>query len=110
MFLTQLDGIYAASLADLRIVASKGANTMWYSTIHAAAVDNQTIAQFLMASGMAWTMRGAIEDNTANGDFGAFMGLARGIEGRGHSSRLGRRAIGPRPLHQCQVGRGGANP
>ena len=81
VFLTQLDGIYAASLADLRIVASKGANTMWYSTIHAAAVDNQTIAQFLMASGMAWTMRGAIEDNTANGDFGAFMGLARGIEG-----------------------------
>ena len=81
VFLTQLDGIYAASLADLRIVASKGANTLWFSTIHAAAVDNQTIAQFLMASGMAWTMRGAIEDNTANNDFGAFMGLARGIEG-----------------------------
>ena len=81
VFLTQLDGIYAASLADLRIVASKGANTLWFSTIHAAAVDNQTIAQFLMASGMAWTMRGSIEDNTANNDFGAFMGLARGIEG-----------------------------
>ena len=81
VFLTQLDGIYAASLADLRIVASKGANTLWYSTIHAAAVDNQTIAQFLMASGMSWTMRGEIEDNTANNDFGAFMGLARGIEG-----------------------------
>ena len=81
VFLTQLDGIYAASLADLRIVASKGANTLWFSTIHAAAVDNQTIAQFLMASGMAWTMRGSIEDNTANNDFGAFMGLARGIDG-----------------------------
>ena len=26
-------------------------------------------------------MRGEIEDNTANNDFGAFMGLARGIEG-----------------------------
>ena len=81
VFLTQLDGIYAASLADLMIVASKGANTLWYSTIHAAAVDNQTVAQFLMASGLTWTMRGAIEDDTANGDFGAFMGLARGIEG-----------------------------
>ena len=81
VFLTQLDGIYASSLADMRIVASKGANTLWYSTIHAAAVDNQTIAQFLMASGMAWTMRGEIENNTANGDYGAFMGLARGIEG-----------------------------
>ena len=81
VFLAQLDGIYAASLADLRIVASKGANTLWFSTIHAAAVDNQTVAQFLMASGLAWTMRGSIEDNTANGDFGAFMGLARGIEG-----------------------------
>ena len=81
VFLTQLDGIYAASLADLRIVASKGANTLWFSTIHAAAVDNQTIAQFLMASGLAWTMRGEIEDNTANNDYGAFMGLGRGIEG-----------------------------
>ena len=81
VFLAQLDGIYAASLADLRIVASKGANTLWFSTIHAAAVDNQTVAQFLMASGLAWTMRGSLEDNTANGDFGAFMGLARGIEG-----------------------------
>ena len=55
-------------------MASKGANTLWFSTIHAAAVDNQTIAQFLMASGMAWTMRGEIENDTANGDFGAFMG------------------------------------
>ncbi len=81
VFLAQLDGIYAASLADLRVVASKGANTLWFSTIHAAAVDNQTVAQFLMASGMTWTMRGEIESNTANGDFGAFMGLARGIEG-----------------------------
>ena len=81
MFLTQLDGIYAASLADMRIVTSKGANALWYSTIHAAAVDNQTIAQFLMASGLTWTMRGHIEDNTANGDFGAFVGMGRGIEG-----------------------------
>ena len=81
VFLTQLDGVYAASLADLRVVASRGANSLWYGTIHAAAVDNQTVAQFLMASGLAWTMRGEIENNTANGDFGAFFGLGRGIEG-----------------------------
>ena len=80
-FLTQLDGIYAASLADMRVVASKGANTLWFSTIHSTATTNQTIAQFMMDSGLGWTMRGELESNTANGDFGAFMGLARGIEG-----------------------------
>ena len=80
-FLAQLDGVYAASLADLRVVASRGANTLWFSTIHSTTTTNQTIAQFMMESGLAWTMRGEIEDNTANNDFGAFMGLARGIEG-----------------------------
>ena len=80
-FLSQLDGVFAASLADMRIVASRGANTLWYSTIHAAAVDNQTIAQFLMASGLSWTMRGELENATSNGDFGAFFGLGRGIDG-----------------------------
>ena len=83
VFLTQLDGIYAASLADMRVVASKGANTLWYATIHSTATTNQTIAQFLMESGLSWTMRGGIEDNTSNGDFGAFVGMGRGIEGAG---------------------------
>ena len=78
-----MDGVYAAMLSDVRIVTAQGANTLWYSTIHNSAASNQTIAQFLMDSGLAWSTRGNIESDTANGDFGAFMGLARGIEGAG---------------------------
>lgn len=80
-FLTQLDGIYASGLGDLMVVSSKGANTLWHSTIHNSSADNETIAQFMMKSGLSWTMRGEVESNTANGDFAAFMGLGRGIEG-----------------------------
>ena len=81
IFAELIDGKYAAGPGDIRIVAAQGANSLWMKTIHAAAVDNQTIAQFLQASGITWMVRGDIESNTANGDFGAFMGLARGIEG-----------------------------
>ena len=73
----------AASLGDIRIVNSVGANVLWYGGIHNSAADNQTIAQFLMASGLSWTTRGGIDANTANGDFGAYVGLGRGIEGAG---------------------------
>ena len=82
-FLAYVDGRYAASMSDLNIVASVGANVLWYSTIHAATVDNQTVAQFLMASGVNWTARGDIDTATANGDFGAYIGLGRGMEGAG---------------------------
>ena len=82
-FLAYVDGRYAASMSDLNIVASVGANVLWYSTIHAATVDNQTIAQFLMASGVNWSARGDIDTATANGDFGAYIGLGRGIDGAG---------------------------
>lgn len=82
-FLAYVDGRYAASMSDLNIVASVGANTLWYSTIHAPTVDNQTIAQFLMASGVNWSARGDIDTATANGDFGAYIGLNRGIDGAG---------------------------
>ena len=80
-FANMIDGKYSASPADLRIVAAQGANTLWLSTVHAATVENQTIAGFLRANGLSWTVRGGIESNTANGDFGAFIGLARGIDG-----------------------------
>ena len=80
-FVAQIDGKYAASPGDLKVVATVGANKLWLETIHAATVSNQTIAQFLRENGMSWTVRGDIENNTANGDFGAFMGLGRGIEG-----------------------------
>ena len=82
-FLTYVDGQYAASLGDVRIVTSVGANVLWYGTIHNSTADNQTLAQFMMASGLSWTTRGGIDTNTANGDFGAYVGLDRGIDGAG---------------------------
>ena len=83
LFLALVDGNYAGMLGDLRVVTSVGANTLWYGSIHNSATDNQTIAQFLMASGLSWLARGSIDTNTANGDFGAYIGLGRGIEGAG---------------------------
>ena len=80
-FLAYVEGQYAASLADVRIVASVGSNTLWGGTVHAATVSNDTVAQFLRANGVTWTVRGGIDTNTANGDFGAYIGLARGVEG-----------------------------
>ena len=82
-FLAYVDGQYAASLGDVRIVTSVGANVLWHGSIHNSAADNQTIAQFLMASGLTWMARGGIDANTANGDFGAYIGLQRGVEGAG---------------------------
>ena len=46
-------------------------------------LDNMTLAQFLRASGLSWMVRADIDTNTANGDFGAFLGRGRGIEGAG---------------------------
>ena len=82
-FLAYVDGQYAASLSDVRIVTSVGTNVLWYGSIANSAVDNQSIAQFLMASGLTWTARGGIDTATSNGKFGAYMGLARGVEGAG---------------------------
>ena len=76
-----LDGQYAASPADLRVVAAEGANVLWMSTVPNSGADSMTLAQFLRANGVNWTVRGDIETATANGDFGAFIGLGRGIEG-----------------------------
>ena len=80
-FLAYVDGQYAASLADVRIVASVGSNQLWGGTVHAAAVDNQTVAAFMRANGVNWTVRGGIDTNTAADDFGAYIGLARGVDG-----------------------------
>ena len=70
-------------MPDLRTVASVGANTLWGSTVANSAAENQTIAQFLRASGLSWSVRGDIDTNTAADDFGAFVGRGRGIEGAG---------------------------
>ena len=81
LFLAYVDGQYAAGMGDVRMVASVGSNVLWGGTVHAAAVDNQTVAAFLRANGVSWTTRQGIDTATANGDFGAFIGLARGVEG-----------------------------
>ena len=74
-----VDGVYAASLDDVRIVASVGSNQLWGGTIHAPTLYNQTVAQFLRENGASWTTRGTIETATTAGKFGAFVGLRRGI-------------------------------
>ncbi len=79
-----VDGIHAMALgADLRVVASVGAWRLWETTIINSAADNMTLAAFLRGAGLSWSARGEIETDTADGDFGAFIGRGRGIEGAG---------------------------
>ncbi len=80
-FVGLIDGKHAAGLDDLNVVAAVGANTLWHGTIANAAASNETIAQFLMASGLDWGVRGELETATADGDFGAFIGRGRGLSG-----------------------------
>ena len=83
IFLGLVDGKHAGSLGDLGVVTSVGANTLWGSTIANSTAENQTLAQFLMASGLSWMARGDIDTATTNGKFGAFIGAQRNIEGAG---------------------------
>ena len=76
-----VDGKYAASMGDLRMVLTVGANQLLLSSIQAASVSNETVAAFLAANGVTWATRGDIETDTAANDFGAFIGLARGQAG-----------------------------
>ena len=82
-FVELIDGKHATMPGDLKIVVSVGANVLWMSTIANSAAENQTIAQFLKDSGFDWRVRGGIDTATANGDWGAFIGRMRGIEGAG---------------------------
>ena len=82
VFAAYIDGQYAASPADLRVVAFEGANILWMSTafnLTNGPVD--TIAQYLRANGINYSVKGDIEDASANDDFGAIIGLGRGIAG-----------------------------
>ena len=83
LFLAYVDGKYAATMGDVRVVASVGSNQLWGGQVHAATVANETVAAFLRANGVTWTTREGIDTNTANGDFGAYIGLARGVDGAG---------------------------
>ena len=81
-FAEMVDGRYANGMGDLRAVASVGANTLWASTVPNASDGNQrTLAAILRENGLTWTTRDGIEPNTANNDFGAYIGKAQGIEG-----------------------------
>ena len=80
-FAGMIDGVHAAGFGDLRVITSVGAWRLWESTVINSAADNQTLASFLRMAGMSWMSRGEIDTNTANNDFGAFVGRGRGIEG-----------------------------
>ena len=82
-FSDMVDGRHAMNMADLNIVASVGSYRLWMSTIHAATVDNQTIAQFLSMSGLSYGSRAGIDTDTDADAYGAFVGRARGIDGAG---------------------------
>ena len=80
-FVAMVDGIHATMVDDLRCVLAVGAHTLWAGTIANSAAENQTILTFLKENGLSCSVRGEIEANSANGDFGAFVGRGRGIEG-----------------------------
>ena len=80
-FTSLVDGIHANSLSDLRVVTSVGAWRLWADSIINSTAENQTVAAFLREAGLSWMARGQIDTNTADGDFGAFVGRGRGIEG-----------------------------
>ena len=80
-FANMIDGIHANGFSDLNVVAAVGAWRLWAQTVINSAADNQTLAQFLTASGLSYTSRGRIEAATTNGKFGAFVGRNRMING-----------------------------
>ena len=80
-FVAMVDGIHATMVDELRCVLTVGAHTLWAGTIANAAAENQTILTFLKENGLACSVRGEIEANSANNDFGAFVGRGRGLEG-----------------------------
>ena len=82
-FASMIDGKHASSMADLNVVASVGANTLWLSQIASASADTKSVAQFLKENGLMWRTRGEIDTATAANDFGAFIGKRRGLAGAG---------------------------
>ena len=80
-FVALVDGKHAMTNGAINIVASEGSHQLWYGTIHNSSADSETLAGFLMKAGLSWMVRGSIDTNTANGDWGAFVSLSRGLEG-----------------------------
>ena len=82
-FTDYIDGLHALDESDLRIIASAPAYQLWAKTIHAAAVDNQTVSQFLKDSGLTYSVRAGLASNTSADSFAAYVGRGREIEGGG---------------------------
>ena len=84
VFASLVNGKHSNALADLRIVAAVGANTLWLSTnVSPSEARIVTLSEFLKAQGISWTVRGDLEDTTAATKFGAFLGRGRGLAGAG---------------------------
>ena len=81
-FMDMLDGLHASTPTDLNIIASVGAARLWHST-SANTNRNESVAQIMNGNGLMFRSRANIDENTANGDFGAFIGRKRGIDGAG---------------------------
>ena len=86
-FVDMLDGIHATMLSDLKIVTAVGAGRLWEKTVLSVSSETASVfktqAQFLREAGLSWSVRGSIEADTANNDFGAFVGRSKGIDGAG---------------------------
>ena len=109
-FLEYVDGQYAASLSDVRIVASVGTNVLWHGSIHNSTADNQTIAQFLMASGLSWTARGGIDTRHRKRRLRRLHRAVARHRGCRDRRRVGTGAVDPGPVLLGSVWRGPVDP
>ena len=106
-FLELVDGKHAGTLGDLRVVSSVGSNVLWGTTVlPAPATTGETVAQFLMRAGLSWRTREGIDANTANGDFGAYIGRQRGIMGAGVAAVWSSGELIRGHVHRRDQGRG----
>ena len=71
-----------------------------------SAVDNATVAQFLMASGLAWFARADIDTATSKRRFRGLRRPAQGPGRRGRRSRVGSRDADSGSVQRRQQGRG----
>ena len=111
VFAELIDGKAAMMPSDLKAVLAVGANTLWSHTLAntGASVDT-TIAEFLRRFGLNWLTRGEIETATAADDFGAFVGLGRGLDGSGVAAVWEAGELIPRSVQRRGEGRGCADP
>ena len=81
VFTSLIDGKHASDQDDLRVVASVGAQTLWYGNFVADSASTQTVAGFLRENRVMWRVRGEIDTNTAAGDWAAFVAGQRNVGG-----------------------------